>query len=234
MPPRSQGEDKPPREDCRGWQNLVWSYLGMWSKLTSPRAQRDDLRPRVSCNRTWMRSLNRHPAIPEPSWKYLVAASSKKDDVRLHSVYERPRDEVIRASDRRASPKDPKNIIIHARYTSWMPFSSFRQSTHLRLRALKVGPDARLRDIVLRCNSHFRSAMLGAHRRLGCRAEAWRNRSSAGAYSAPSVVSTGIELLLQPVQHFIARQHLGDARVRLTSFANCGKELAVLELDPIH
>src|SRR2546423_3192228 len=121
MPPRSQGEDKPPREDCRGWQNLVWSYLGMWSKLTSPRAQRDDLRPRVSCNRTWMRSLNRHPAIPEPSWKYLVAASSKKDDVRLHSVYQRL------GSKSSAQPKRPnKNIIVHAQYTTWMPFSSFR------------------------------------------------------------------------------------------------------------
>jgi hypothetical protein len=80
-----------------------------------------------------MRSLNRLPAIPEPSWKYLVAASSKKDDVKLHSVYDRPMDEVIRASDRGASPKRlNKNITIHAQYTTWMPFSSFRQSTDVR------------------------------------------------------------------------------------------------------
>jgi hypothetical protein len=52
-----------------------------------------------------MRSLNRHPAIPEPSWKYLVAASSKKDDVTLHSVYERPVDEVMRASDPGSQPQ---------------------------------------------------------------------------------------------------------------------------------
>jgi hypothetical protein len=61
--------------------------------------------------------LNRLPAIPEPSWKYLVAASSKKDDVRLHSVYERPRDEVIRASDRRASPKEPTRTLLSTRNT---------------------------------------------------------------------------------------------------------------------
>src|ERR1700722_19498813 len=46
--------------------------------------------------------------------------------------------------------------------------------------------------------------------------------------------SAGVELLLQAVQHLIARQHLGDARVRLAALADRGEELAILQFDPVH
>src|SRR5213082_2426371 len=42
------------------------------------------------------------------------------------------------------------------------------------------------------------------------------------------------ELQLQAVQHLIARQHLGDARVRLAALANGGEEFAILQLDSVH
>jgi hypothetical protein len=44
----------------------------------------------------------------------------------------------------------------------------------------------------------------------------------------------GQQLLLQLMQHLIARQHLGHARIRLTPFADGGEELAVLQLDAVH
>lgn len=42
------------------------------------------------------------------------------------------------------------------------------------------------------------------------------------------------QLLLQLMQGAIARQHLSDARVRLAPLADCGDELAVLQLDAVH
>ena len=46
--------------------------------------------------------------------------------------------------------------------------------------------------------------------------------------------SGGGELLLQVVQDLVARQNLGDARVRLAALADGGEELAILQLDPVH
>src|SRR5574337_181867 len=42
------------------------------------------------------------------------------------------------------------------------------------------------------------------------------------------------QLLLQPVQHLVALQHLRHARIRLAPFADRGEELAVLQLDAVH
>ena len=41
-------------------------------------------------------------------------------------------------------------------------------------------------------------------------------------------------MLLESAQHLVARQYLRDTGVGLAPFANCGKELAVLEFDAIH
>ncbi len=42
---------------------------------------------------------------------------------------------------------------------------------------------------------------------------------------------SGVELLLQLVQHLVARQHLGQAAVGLAAFSDGGKELTVLQLN---
>src|ERR1700730_1476367 len=50
----------------------------MWPKPTLPRPQRNELQPRVGCNRTWSAPVNRHPANHEPSQSCLVAISPEK------------------------------------------------------------------------------------------------------------------------------------------------------------
>src|SRR5262249_40662633 len=42
------------------------------------------------------------------------------------------------------------------------------------------------------------------------------------------------ELPIEIVQHLVARQHLGDARIRLAAFADGGEKLGVLQLDAVH
>src|SRR5690606_20757912 len=50
----------------------------------------------------------------------------------------------------------------------------------------------------------------------------------------PGEASSGVELLLQFVQHFVAGEDAAHAGVGLTAFADGGEELAVLQLDAVH
>src|SRR5512145_3298434 len=60
-------------------------------------------------------------------------------------------------------------------------------------------------------------------------------RTSAGTAAAAADASAPrLELLLESVEHLVARQNLRDARVGLPSRADRREELAVLQLDPVH